>query len=305
MIGTEQLILPDIFLAGTPKSGTTFLFDLLAQHAGINASNPKEPFYYVDDACPFNQKSSLTAKKTYIDFYEGDASQLLLDGTSQTIYQDDILKIIESASVKPRVIVVLRDPAKRILSSYAYTKHNIGAVKPTMQFEDYVGYLINEDYDSIRKHCRDEKAFYSLSNELDFSNYAKYLKRWKDAISEENLKVILFEELMSNTQHVLKEVLGFLGLSSIGFEPESESKNETVSVKNGQLHYILYKMFGAVGYRLPFKAQVKKVYAKLQFGEKENSDNEAALELLRIHFKPMRAELSEYFNLDLDRWWKD
>ena len=302
MIRTSNVILPDVFLAGTPKSGTTFLFDLLAQHPGVNPSNPKEPFFYVDDSCPFNQKFSLIAKQDYRSFYDNSLPGLHIDGTSQTVYQNKVLNEISVAEVKPKIIVVLRDPARRILSSFGYTKNNLGAVKSSIEFKDYVSFLLKGDKQAIKEASRDDKAFYSLSHELDFSNYWKYLTKWEKGASRQNLKVVIFEDLMENTSNVLNEVLNFLELEVSGFSPLTNQKNETVDIRNKRLHYFLYKAFGAVGYRLPFKKQLKVMYTKLQHGKKSAKDHDEPLNSLKEYFAPLNEQLGKSFNLNLEKW---
>tara|TARA_Y100000588_G_scaffold371325_1_gene442505 strand:+ start:1588 stop:2499 length:912 start_codon:yes stop_codon:yes gene_type:complete len=302
LITDSHLILPDVFLGGTPKSGTTFLFDLLAQHPEIVPSNPKEPFFYVDKNCPSNQSLRLNAKSSYDQFFDAKKSKLHLDGTSQTIYQSEILRVLEKASKQPKMIVILREPARRILSSFGYTKNNLGAVK-SMGFKDYVDFLLKNDLEGLKKECRGYQSFYSLSNELDYSNYAKYLAKWNKVLPNENLKILLFEDIISAPEKVLEEVLDFLKLENNGFSPIIKKTNETVHVKNRLVHYLLYKMFEATGYRVPFKSLVKTIYGRFQFRQGGSStETEDSLKRLKEYFVPMNIELKESFNLNIDKW---
>ena len=304
MIESYHHVFPDVFLGGTPKSGTTFLFDLLAQHANINPSWPKEPFYYVDEDCPFNQQYGPNAKNSYQLFFSENIDAIHLDGTSQTIYQSNILEQLKGSSPLPKLIVVLREPARRMFSSFNFTKNNLGAVKSSYHFKSYAHHLLNHDLESIKVNCRNDKAFYSLSRELDFSNYVKYLKKWEEVIGAEHIKVLLFEEMMTDPLPLVNSVLMFIGLNPEEFDPLIEQKNETVNIKHRYLHYLSRKALEVVGHNLPFKERLKELYTSVQHSGKKDSASKVheELALLRAYFEPMNEELSKSFNLNLSVW---
>lgn len=291
---------PDIWLAGAPKSGTTTLFNLLAQHPKICPSTPKEPFFFVDRDNPYRTK-----KEDYDSFFnkcEGDF--LKLDGTSQSIYQDSIL--IDLAEEKPnsKAIFVLREPASRIRSSFYFTSNNLAAVK-NLTFPQYAEILLSADVKRLLNYCKDKRAFFSLSHELSYSNYIQYLLAWRNTIGIESMLILLFEDLKNDPLSVFEVVIRFLEIEP--FEPliEDVKSNETQRIRNKTVHYFFQNLYAKLGYNIPFKSTLRNIYINLQQNnESSNSDNEdiEALMNLRQYFQKANFQLARQFNLDLRNW---
>ena len=287
---------PDIFLAGTPKSGTTFLFDLLAQHPAISPSDPKEPFYHVDFENPYRSK-----KTDYRAFFR--LPGMHMDGTSQTLYQKQVLQELIHLNEKPYVLVALRDPAERVLSSFQFTSHNLAAVKSSLTFDRYVEILLSGSTNELHPYCSNQEAFFSLSQELVYSHYYAHLEAWRQVVGEGNLKVIVFEWLKQNIDSEMREILGFLGLPEMfDFNLENVERNSSQGIRNRDLHFFLRSIYRQLGYRIPFKNLVKSIYGFFQHEVASKENHEEPMRRLRAHFQPHNRKLSQDFGLDLSSW---
>lgn len=301
MIAENNKFYPDIFLAGTPKSGTSFLFDLLIQHPGILGATSKEPFFHVDDDNPYQAK-----RKSSVDylkhFAEVPGEVLNLDGTTQTIYQNQILEDCKYLQQKPKFVAILRQPADRIWSSYKYTSENLASVEG-MSFSEYVDILLNQDFQRLQQFCRNKEAYFSLSHELQFSDYLPYLLRWRNVIGTENMHVLVFETLLKHPELYVQEVFSFLGLDAIPIAAESSRTNSSQEVRNKKLHFVLRSAANGLGIDLSKDSWFKAMYRKIQLRSSNPvSHHEEALEKLNAYFEPKRAELQNNFNLDLSFW---
>lgn len=294
---------PDVFLAGAPKSGTTFLFHPLAKHSSICASNPKEPDFYLDDDNPNKKSEKRLLKKPYTNHFDSlDEGLLHLDGSQWTIYQLQLIEKISHFEKKPKVLFILREPARRILSSFQYTSNNISAVGD-MSFSQYVDYLLNSDYQRIENGCKSIESAYSLQNELKFSDYSFYLDRWKEAVGEENMQIFLFEDMKTNTARCYARVCDFLGIDQEEMQVDAEQMNKSVEIKSKFVHYFLHKAFALTGFRVPFKKQMKQVYARLQHKDDAEKENYSVdLARLKAHYKPLNEKLALAYQLDLTGW---
>lgn len=304
MINFEEQRYPEIFLAGVPKSGTTYLFDILSRHPLIQPSNPKETYFHLDSDNPFYSKASHLVIKDYLKFFDlNENSHLHMDGTPLNLYQRGLVDMLSRMDEKPKGIFVLREPARRIFSSYQFTSNNLSAIKD-LSFSEYVDCLLNNQLDRIAKACKNDRAVYSLQSELEFSKYVVYLKKWEKSVGKNNMKIILFENLRANVTNEMASLFEFFNIDQMEKGNFEVKQNASVEIKNKYVHYYLYKMFGAVGYNLPFKSTLKKVYSKIQFVENKASDTSVndGIEQLKSHFEPFNRELADTFDLDLSSW---
>ncbi len=293
----------DIFLAGAPKSGSTFLFSALANHPEICASEPKETDFHLDRDSPYRKPEKHLLKKTYQDYFASLDDHLLhLDGTQLTIYQTGLISTIARFENKPKILFIFREPAERILSSFRYTSNNLSAVND-MTFSQYVNYLLSDNDEAIKGHCKNVQAGYSLSNELRFSDYGFYLHKWREAVGLENIKVFLFEEMRSNTQDCYNQICHFLNLQKEPMQANTDKMNRSVEIKNKRVHYFLHRLYGLTGYKVPFKRQIKQLYGSLQYKkELQKPDVTAEINKLKAYYKPRNEKLASDFQLNLSAW---
>ncbi len=302
MISTKQAIFPDVFLAGAPKSGTTVLFDLLAAHERIQPADPKEPFFFIDADNPHNQCHLRNAKSRYEDFYHVlDSKFLHLDGTSQTMYQEEVLTSLASLSKKPKAIFILREPGARILSSYKFTSNNLASFQG-ISFNDYADLLLKGRTTEITKYCKNQTAIFSMTSELLFSDYHRFLVRWRNALGADNLCILLFEDLLSDPQTSINKVTTFLGIDNLSVPQDLPKSNESVSIRNRQLHYYLHQIYTKLGGQIPFRTSLKDLYHRVQGNGDAGKAGEADISALKQYFKTKNDLLARDFHLDLSPW---
>ena len=302
MLKTENYTFPDIFLAGAPKAGTTTLFDLLNTHSAIQGAVNKEPAFYMDKSSPHNQSKLPNPKNNYLDFYQTpeDGSRHL-DGSSQTMYQDDLFDLIKKENVFPKFIFLLREPAERIRSSFYYTSNNLAAVE-ALNFDQYVDLLLADQHEKIRPFCKHERAFYSLSHELKFSRYHHYLERWKEVLGLDNMLIFTFDQLKKDQDLLWKDLLGFLGLAYEPLALHEKKRNPTRMVKYPKLHFWLHQVYERTGYHFPLAEPFKRLYGGLQFQSSAEDKNEASLQALKKYFRPWNEKLAADYHVEISQW---
>ena len=124
------MALPDFFVAGVPKAGTTALHAALARHPALYMSAVKEPKFFLTDGPPPAQGGPGDAK-TYREHvwrradYEAlfePASAGLLRGESTPfyLYSASAQRRIRAQIPGAKLIVVLRDPVERAHSNWTH-----------------------------------------------------------------------------------------------------------------------------------------------------------------------------------------
>ncbi len=124
------MALPDFFIAGVPKAGTTALHTALARHPGLYMSAVKEPKFFLTDGPPPTTGGPGDAK-TYREhiwrranyealFAAAPAGALRGESTPFYLYNRAALGRIRSLIPDARLVVVLRDPIERAHSNWTH-----------------------------------------------------------------------------------------------------------------------------------------------------------------------------------------
>jgi hypothetical protein len=122
--------MPDFFIAGAPKAGTTALHVALAQHPALYMSAVKEPKFFLTDGPPPAQGGPGDAK-TYHEhiwrradyealFASAPAGVLRGEATPFYLHNRDALRRIRAQVPDAKLIVVLRDPVERAHSNWTH-----------------------------------------------------------------------------------------------------------------------------------------------------------------------------------------
>ena len=104
--------MPNFFLIGANKAGTTSLHYYLSQHPDVFMSNPKEPRFFSAEY----DRGFEYYRRTYFREYEGE--RIVGDAATQHLYLPFVAKRIASSIHEPRFTVICRNPVDRIISNY-------------------------------------------------------------------------------------------------------------------------------------------------------------------------------------------
>ncbi|MEZ5342393.1 MAG: sulfotransferase [Acidimicrobiales bacterium] len=180
--------LPNLFLIGTHKGGTTSFYEMLATHPAIHAPEPKEPGYF--SLTPTITPSNLADYEAiYRDATEQHSYRL--DGSTsyaQTIrYPDTIGRIRQHCGPDVKFIYLLRDPIERMRAAYVQLRSEGNNDLPR-DLTQALPRLI-------------EPTMYLL-------HYEAYAAVW----GPESIFVATFEELIAAPQALTSRCLDFLGV---------------------------------------------------------------------------------------------
>ena len=125
------MALPDFFVIGAPKAGTTALHAALAAHPALFMSRIKEPKFFLSDGPPPSRGGGPGDVQTYREHiwrraeYEAlfaDAPRGALRGESTPfyLYRTDAQKRIRALIPDAKLIVILRDPVERAHSNWTH-----------------------------------------------------------------------------------------------------------------------------------------------------------------------------------------
>jgi hypothetical protein len=123
--------LPDFFIIGAPKAGTTALHAALAAHPGLFMSSVKEPKFFLSDGPPPARGGGPGDVQTYREhiwrraeyealFAAAPRGALRGESTPFYLYRTDALERIRALVPGAKLTVILRDPVERAHSNWTH-----------------------------------------------------------------------------------------------------------------------------------------------------------------------------------------
>ena len=214
-------VLPDFFVIGAGRTGTTSLFHYLSQHPSIVKSAYDELGYFdVNFHLGLNWYRSLFPSiiTKFISLQKTKAF-LTYDVTPSYVRRPWTAERIHNIFPNSKLIVVLRNPADRCYSHY-YQSTKYGDERTFEQ-------LIKQEMNEIHEWKNGEKDNHYFATKVENSIlarcfYAEQLTKWFDVFSKDQIMIIKSEELASNTKNIMNAVFKFLKIS--GFEIPNAKK---------------------------------------------------------------------------------
>src|SRR5579884_671893 len=230
--------LPNFFVAGAPKAGTTSLCNYLGQHPDVFMSPIKEPNYFALEVRPRNFEpryreriqrrvdelhvrlanrepgelpSGITVEwQDYLCLFRGaGARQAIGEGSVSYLWSPTAPSRIVERLRRPKVIAVLRDPAERAFSQYL---QDLGNGEIRWSFSRHLEAAFRER----------ERQLGPLYPFLEYGLYDQQVSRWIAAVGAENMHVIWYEDFRDRPAEVLAGVFAFLGVRE--FAPDMSKR---------------------------------------------------------------------------------
>ena len=127
----------------------------------------------------------------------------------------------------------------------------------------------------------------------------------EQSIGEDRIKVILFEQLISNPQKWMKDISEFAGIDPSFFDGYSFPKdNETYTVKSPLLQTLNIKVRSTIPKGKVYNL-MRSIYRSLNTSYSYNKKNQLDLDLineLRAEFTHSNRQLAENFSINLSLW---
>jgi len=312
--GNKKIKLPDFFIVGAGKSGTTSLAKYLSEHPQIFIPKVKElHFFAFANEKPSYYKEHIlgpvliTDINEYCKYFDKVKQEVVLGEASVTyLYYDLVDNVIKNINTyygekkqDLKIIIILRDPVERAFSQYKTRLLQ----KETLPFVE-----------ACKKWEERKKNNWSIAYDyLGFSFYYNSIKKYIEAFGRDKLKIYLFEDLKEKPIELLKDIFRFLGVDE-NFIPKNVGKvyNKSYSPKNILLQKKIFlnpsiiKMLDTITpkcMKSNYKSFIDLLLDKNRRDEKMELTREVRRELLKI-FKEDILKLQDLIGRDLSHWLK-
>ena len=197
-------VLPNLFLVGVNKGGTTALARFLGSHPEIFMSPVKEPCFFslTEDGVQVAEPNApdsgrfVTDPAEYEALFDGVTDEpVVAEASTMYLHTPRAAREIRRAVPHAKILGVLRDPAARAYSSHGM--HVARGLEPLTRFDDAVDA---------------ELAGGDWRYNLSMSRYSESVARYLDLFGPEQVKFFLHRDLTGDPARVLREIFEWLGI---------------------------------------------------------------------------------------------
>ncbi len=313
-LSTEPRI-PDFFILGHAKCGTTALYEMLRRHPQIYMPDLKEPAFFAGDLrSRFQRPSSGPLPQTlqeYLSLFDAACpEQRAGEASSSYIVSRTAAHGIAELQPAARVIAILREPASFLRSLHLQLLQNHIETEKDLRKALALESERSQGRRIPRRSPRPQALLYS-----ERVRYVEQLRRFHALFPQEQVLVLIYDDFRRENEATVRRVLRFLEVDDDAPIDATEA-NPTVRMRSQQLDDLMHAL--SVG-RGPLsratKASVKAltsarlrrgalrvVRRRVLVGEPPPPDEGLMLELRR-RFKPEVVALSEYLGRDLVSLW--
>ncbi|TML00131.1 MAG: sulfotransferase [Actinobacteria bacterium] len=295
---------PDFFIVGHPKCGTTALWNAIRRHPEVYMCDMKEPRFFATDMKAGHKPGYPQTLEEYLSLFDaakpeqrvGEASPSYL--TSRTA-----ARAIAEVQPNARIIAILREPA-----SFIYSFHLDLLQRGHGETEkDLRQALANEKFERVKGVT--ERRY------TDHVQYVDQLRRYHAVFAREQVLVLIYDDYRADNEGTLRQVLRFLEVDDTP-ALNMEDANPTVRIRSvhfGNLTRTLRRGQGPVAgaakkaitgltSRRFREAHLYPLWKRIQYAAPRPPDEQLMLELRR-QFKPEVVAISEYLGRDLVSLW--
>lgn len=191
--------LPNFFLVGAAKSGTTSLYHYLSQHPDVYMPYNKEPHWFSRvQRVPGQGSYPIATEKEYLRLFKGwNGESAVGEASPSYLWDEGAPRRISEAIPQARIVAILRNPVDRAYSHYLM---DIRAGKQSLPFME-----------ALRRDLQTEQKAWSLPGlYLDLGFYAKQLRRYLEVFDSAQIKTYLYEDLREDPIALLESIMEFL-----------------------------------------------------------------------------------------------
>jgi len=290
---------PNFLVVGGEKCGTTSLYFYLRQHPQAFVPS-KDSFFFNPETVKTRTEANprFYSREEYAAIYSVRESRAALArgevASSYLMHFQEVIPRIKRLLGDIRIVIILRNPVER---AYSHYMHYVKDLRETRSFMEAIeSELQDKDQLPVNRHF------------FNCGLYYEPVRRFLDEFSA--VKILLFEDLIGDTEATLRDLYRFLGIDEEFKIANVDSFNVSGYPRNRLLHWIFFKPNR-------FKLGIKKAIIKTGLGEdrvtamiekcrRSNLEKRAmsldARARLTELYRPEIARLEDLLGRDLSVW---
>ena len=306
---------PEFFIVGHPKCGTTALYEMLRRHPAIFMPDFKEPWFFASDMRPRFQPPRAGPAPTTIEEYTAlfagaREGQRVGEASSSYLWSRTAAEAIAEVQPDARIVAILREPASFLRSLHLQLlQTHVESVKDfrtavSLEGERRAGRQIP------RRSHRPQLLQYS-----EHVRYVEQLRRYHEVFGSEAVLVLIYDDFRRDNVATAQRVLELLDVSDA--EPlRAVEANPSVHMRSQVLDEVVHAVSvgrgpagraaqGALKALTPQRLRrgaLRLTQRRVVHAAPPAAD-ERFMDELRVRFKGEVVALSEYLGRDLVSVW--
>lgn len=306
--------IPDFFIVGHSKSGTTALYEMLRQHPQIYMPDNKEPWFFADELherTPPRPEGTPQTLEEYLALFD-DARPEQRAGEATALYLWSHTSARRIAEVQPdaRIIAILREPASflrslhlQFIQTYVETENDL---RKALALEP------------ARREGRSVPRYTYWPKALLYSEHVRYveqLRRYQEFFAPEQMLVLIYDDFRRDNEETVRRVLRFLDVDdsvrvdALEANPTVRARSQrlselvhAVSVGRGPLSLAVKEGVKAFTSKRMRQAVLEETKRRIVYSDPGPPDEQLMLELRRRYKGEVEA-ISDYLGRDLVTLW--
>jgi hypothetical protein len=252
--------LPNFFIVGAPKCGTTSLYHYLNQHPAVFMSPVKEPCYFALEMRPERFAPEYRARvaasslcstwQEYRALFDGVRAETAVGEASVCyLWSPTAARNIAEAVPGAKIVAVLRNPVERAWSQYLHGWVN-GDVRVPFRALAEASFRAKEE------------EFSPAHPFLEFGNYYEQVRRYFELFPRSQVRIYFYEDGLVS---IAADVFGFLNVD--GFRVDDSRRHlEAASAETGNAVFRVLKSYGLWnGLRRAVPGRVRPLFRRVAF----------------------------------------
>jgi len=295
-------MLPNFIIIGSKKCASTALHNYLGQHPEIYTSKIKETGFF-----SYKYKEGMEFYSSY--FKEAGGRKIIGECTPTYCFLPYVAERIKEHFPDIKLILCIRNPVERAYSDWLMQS---GMGKETLSFDasmDICKKMLNETRDKLAKPGGKKSRQYTEEEEeqkprthIIAGLYSEMLKLYLKHFKREQIKIIIFEELMSDLDVQLSHIFSFLGADPGFIVPDKKSINFSYDRIIPKLIISIFGKKRGKNFLQHIPQNFKSVLKKKM--KKPSAPKLSAEQRLKYwdYFKDDVAEVEKLLQIDLSHW---
>jgi Sulfotransferase family len=312
---------PDFFIVGHPRSGTTALWEMLRQHPDIFMPDEKEPRFFAEDLrSRFPPRGEVGRRLLTLNGYLSlfaDAGPSQRVGEASPNYLRSRVAATNIAALRSdaRIIAILREPTDFLRSFHAQMMRSNGETQRDLRSAIALEPARRQGRRIPRRCRRPEGLLYR-----EHIRYVEQLRRFHEMFGRDQVLTLIYDDFRADNIGSIRSVLRFLDVDdtapgrAIEAEPVAGVRVPAMHRLAGRLQVARANPEGATRFARQLNAimpdalrsaPVRRAWRRVAYTERPVPDAAFVAEL-RVQFRPEVEALSEYLGRDLiDLWGYD
>jgi hypothetical protein len=306
--------IPDFFVVGHPKCGTTALHQMLKVHPEIYMPDRKEPWFFAEElheSTPPRPEGTPRTLTEYADWFTGAVpGQIVGEATAYYLWSKTALANIAKVNPEARIVAILREPA-----SFLHSLH-LQLLEIYTEVETDLGRAM--ELEGERRAGKSVPRYTYFPRMLlysEFVRYAEQLHRLYAVFPPEQVKVLIYDDFRADNAGTVREVRRFLGIDDSSpvqaleanptVRPRSQLLNElvhAVGVGRGPVSHAVKGAIKAATPAGPRRLALQALKRRAVFAPARPADP-SVMRRLRVRYKDEVVAAGECLQRDLVKLW--